>query len=470
MQWDRAASAATRDVLLLVGITLLGYLLVLANPGYFNHDEWQKFDHVEAYGFAHYFGEYAILVVGETFAHPVRPIPFVQQGVSAIFMQSAPLVAHGIDVLLHVLNVVLFHQVLTRTLMPAPQAFAAALLFSLSCLAAFSTGWIGASMDRWYVLFALLAVLGMVQAVRGVWSWRAVCCAAGASAAALLSKETAIVLPGALLIAALALLSVEDFRKAWRRVTAVVVASALPVFAYLWFRWPALEASLALPSGTYSPSIANAPHNFAAYAAYPFMPGALEMVSMSLLPTWQWALALGLHLLLVAAVALVLGARSAILYLAGYVVFLIPVMTVPSIGAHYLYAAGIPLAVVLAMLLVPARRGFRMQLGRALAVSLAVLVVVRGQWVQADLYDQGVCQSRLVAATVPVARHAVENGFSGVHLQPEAGARGYIADRTFFGRPQFSPGGTSAIRIAGESTREDETGVRMAPDCSVILE
>ena len=35
----------------LVALTLIAHVIILATPGFFSHDEWQRFDQIRSYGF-----------------------------------------------------------------------------------------------------------------------------------------------------------------------------------------------------------------------------------------------------------------------------------------------------------------------------------------------------------------------------------------------------------------------------------
>jgi hypothetical protein len=83
----------------LVALTLLAHAVILATPGFYSHDEWQKFDHIRLHGFSAFARAYGIPQPGPEFGYPVRPIGFVQQGFAALWMQSAPLASHLVSVL-----------------------------------------------------------------------------------------------------------------------------------------------------------------------------------------------------------------------------------------------------------------------------------------------------------------------------------------------------------------------------------
>lgn len=217
-----------RDVGVLMAVAILGHVLVLANPGFFNHDEWQRLDEIERFGFWDYIARYSALHPGPDFGFPVRPLGFVQQGISALYMRTAPVIPHLIDVLLHAVAV-LQVMVLGRMFGASPsRARWAALLFSISPLATTSVGWVGASFDRWYVVFVLttlIVYLPLVRAESGqTWRWPALL---ASSAAAIVSKETAMALPGLLVLVVV-----------WMRggsVSRLTSAGQPSVWGYAWF-------------------------------------------------------------------------------------------------------------------------------------------------------------------------------------------------------------------------------------------
>jgi hypothetical protein len=98
---DVLRSGRGADVLRILLLTIVGMLLLVANPGYYSHDELQKLDHVEMHGFMHYMSSYVVLTQGEGFGTPVRPLAFFVQGVLALVMKDYPVIVHLVDVLSH---------------------------------------------------------------------------------------------------------------------------------------------------------------------------------------------------------------------------------------------------------------------------------------------------------------------------------------------------------------------------------
>ncbi len=454
-----------RHLMFLFVVVVLGHILVLANPGYFNHDEWQKYDHVTTHGLAHFVDAYARVSVGSEFGYPVRPLPFVQQGLSSLFMVELPVLVHAIDVLIHLAVVLLFYGLLRLGGIEAGRSLVAAAVFSLSALSVFSTAWVGASMDRWYTFFSLCSFAGVLLVFRAGWEWRAVAFVATAAVAAILSKETAIMLPAATALLAGYLCLQPGHRSRWKWASAAVAASALPVLAYLVYRWPALQASMELPSGPYSASLGNVVPNAVAYFAYPFMPRAIEMVSMSLLPKWEWAMGIAIHAVLIVLVLRRFGVAALVAYLGAYFVFLAPLLVSPSLGAHYLYASGLPMALVLALL--PRHESSSDRLVVVFTVTAGLVLVMHGQSIQGGLYRQGQCQFTFLSSATPQAKALIAGGATMVRVEGEPGAMTYVALRATFGRELYAPGGAAAMRIDGEPPGATEASLLMRKDCSV---
>ena len=86
---------------IILAVTIVGMVLLVANPGYFSHDELQKYDHVIRYGFENYLQAYLPIHQTSAFGAPVRPVSFFIQGVLALFMERYPVLVHLSAVLIH---------------------------------------------------------------------------------------------------------------------------------------------------------------------------------------------------------------------------------------------------------------------------------------------------------------------------------------------------------------------------------
>ncbi len=456
---------------MLVMLALASHFLVLANPGYFSHDEWQKADFVRDHGIKAFAQAYGQVVAGPDFGYPVRPVGFLQQGLSGAWMTRAPVVAHLLDVLLHAAIVLLFWRFLLAAGVRARQAVVAAAVLCISPLGTLSTGWVAASFDRWYVLFALVAAWGWLRAGRGQdagLAWLGVI--ALGSAGAILSKETAVVLPLALLVLSWALSRAKQARPSPRALLWMLVSASLPIAAYLLVRWPALLATLASEAGPYSLAPAKLPGNALLYFAYPFFPSAVESGVVSLLPRWQMVLALVMHAGLLVLLWRRLGMAWCLAYVAGYFVFLLPVLMLPATGAHYLYGAGPAFALAAAFALTPAEptsgqvAGWRP--GWVLALGL-VFLFGRSVYIQQSMYSEGKCQSEFLASYEPMAEAEVSAGAHRLVLAAAPGTRDYVATKVLFGRSQFSADGRWPTVRAPTPALPGDALLTMQPDCRV---
>lgn len=429
----------------LLAFTCLANVLILANPGFFNHDEWQKYDSLSTYDFAEYIRQYGQLRAGPDFGFPVRPLGFIQQGISALFMHDFPFVAHAIDVLIHAAVVLVLWHLLLICLVDRRRATWAAGLFAISPLTVLSTGWVGASFDRWYVLFSLLCACVFVRAIRdGVTWWRSALLFL-ASAAAITSKETSVMLP--VMLAGLYLfLCVQGQCKFELRAPVLALGSvSLPILVYLIIRMPALYASFFSGThGAYAPSSGNLLANLKAYFAQPFLMGTVDLASSKLLPSWVWALALGFHVLVTICLALRCGLKVLLFYVFGYLVFLLPVLPVPIQGAHYLYASAIPFSLALVYALLPSRTDKVLRYA-GLLLPVAFLWAHSAE-MQTGLYSFGQCQRRFLDTLDTHLSASELRGRGEVDLVIEPGALGYLALQSTFARSPYT--GARGFKLA----------------------
>ncbi len=447
-------------------------LITLANPGFFNHDEWQRLDHIHAHGFWSYVQQYGAVHAGPNFGFPVRPIGFIQQGFSSLFMQDFPFMAHLLDVLIHAGCALALWWCLQSSPLRGRHALVAALVFAVSPLATFSTAWVGASFDRLYVLFALVSATGALRiAAQGLRPWPLVLLAIGAIGA-ILSKETAIMLPSALVLALAALKVRAPASLRFRDAMAILVVVSIPIAIYLAIRLPALQASFGGQAGAYDPAKGSLLGNAYLYFAQPFLVPAVELVSAPLLPKWTWAVAALLHAVMVLALVCRRGLWTGFFYLAGYFVFLLPVMPVSIIGAHYLYGSGVAFAIGMALLLPPEPLQRRWLDAGVCLVFVGALVVALWHtvYIQRAMYTAGKCEMLFLNsldAQLPAAAAAGEK----IVVLPDPGALGYVALRSTFGRSPYAAGsGTEVVvREGGQDTdAAGERQLHMDTQCRLV--
>ncbi|MDB5377928.1 MAG: hypothetical protein JWR00_2374 [Rubritepida sp.] len=439
----RSRSGRAAWLLAPLAAALLLHPLVLANPGFFSHDEWERLDHIRRAGLWDFLGAYSIPHAGPEFGHPVRPIGFVQQGFSALLMEPAPFLVHLLDVLMHGAVASLLALVLHRRGASAGLALLAGLLFAASPLTAASTGWVAASFDRWLGLFALLAA-GAAWGILtdGVTPGRGLALAAAAAGAAL-SKEAAATLPLALLIVVSAHRALHPVGAwPWRRAASVLALGSLPVMAYLFVRLPAIEATLAGRTGVgyYAPTGRFLGRSLSGYWGFPFLPHLTDFPRQGRLGLPAFLGAGLLHAGLAVLAGRWFGWRLGALYVAAYFVFLLPVLPLREPGAHYLYASALPLAVLMAALWREAWRR-RARLVRAALAAGTGLMLANHVLIQWQMHRGGVCQ----AAFLPSLDAALaQGGPMAIAFAPRS--LDWVARRAIYGRSAYAgvtllPGG-----------------------------
>ncbi|WP_207537129.1 hypothetical protein [Sabulicella rubraurantiaca] len=414
------------------------HLGIVLNPGYFSHDEWEKWDHVSKSGFRDFMLAYGRVQSGPEFGYPVRPLGFLQQGFSALFMVSSPLLVHLGDVLFHAGTAVALLTALLRCGAPRNWALLAALCFAASPLATASTGWMAASFDRWYALFVLLSCTEAIRAMQsGLTPARGIALVVWSSAA-ILSKETSVVLPGAVLVSILAawLIAPVSPPLSWTRLLVILVLVCLPIVAYLAVRIPAIVATLeGRAVATYSPSTRYLGRNLLGYWAFPFLPHMTDFPRQSRLGLPAYVGAALLHAGLAALVGYWSQWRVAFLYIAAYFLCLMPVLTLAEPGSHYLYASGIPFALALAFAIAEAWRRARWML-LPLGVS-AGLMLMTNAFIQLRLYRDGLCQDAFLETLDARLAESRGSGRRELAVTFEPGVREWVARRAIHDRPAY---------------------------------
>jgi len=429
-----AAPLGARTYIAVAVATVLLNLPLLANPGFFSHDEWQFHDIVTLSGLLKFIDGFGRLSSGSSFGVPVRPLGFVQLGLTTFGMDSFPLAPHAFNVLLHAVVVLVFARVLNLAGFHRLTATLAALLFATSPLAAFATGWTAASFDQWYTLFVLLALLCALT-IRGQgYSAIRIALLFLVSAAALLSKETGIIAPVAVAGGSLALDLLRGTSIRWKTAAALGAVSAAPFLFYVPIRAQAIVASLHQTGGAYTPSIRNVPYNALTYFAFPFLPNVGELVTGMPIAMLDWVAALAIHGAIVACLAWRYGWRGGLAYFFFYYVFLLPVLTIQSVGSHYLYASGLALAAGLACLIADASAPRMIAPAALLGIPAAGVLVWHFAMLQDKLYGDGVCQRAFLTS---LDTQIESNGDTAVVIHPAQDAKWWVGARAVFERPRY---------------------------------
>ncbi|MBE0659629.1 MAG: glycosyltransferase family 39 protein [Bryobacteraceae bacterium] len=456
--------ARLKICLLIVAVAVVWHVALIANPGFYNHDELQRADDLKSMGLAEYVKTYAQIKPGECFETPVRPVSFLVQGALSYPVYVAPYLTHLGSVLMHAAACCLLFFMLARMETTREAALPAALLFAISPLATFATGWAAALMDRLYVSFGLGAGWVAVTSERRP----AARTAAGIFALtvlALFSKETAVVLPAAAL-----LLAWHGWanRAAWfsrSRAAAVVAGTLAPVAAYLAFRWPALEASVSGSASAphYALSAVGSISRIEIYLAYPFLRNLTDAGGAGLMPVAYLAFGILAHVVLVWSLNAVYGRRAAALYLACYIVPLTPILFIAGIGSHYLYASGLALSSALALLLVHAWKE-KKRLMQCLLVLLVLVLASHSQRNQMYIYSIGRCMNR--AMTSLEAKHLTMGRPARIRIDADKGAPVHVLHRFTTGRDRVGESAPVRFEVTQDPSRPlDASTVRFSTGC-----
>lgn len=432
VQWVPRNHIAAAAWLLLLTIAIS--LPLIANPGFFNHDELQKIDHVLQFGLRDYIEHYVVLRQGGEFGTPVRPVSFLIQGLVALFMPNYVFAIHLVDVVMHGVIAFVLYAVVVQLHGDRRFAWVTALLFAANPLVMFSVGWPAALMDRLYVLFGLLALWAAHRYVIQSESTFSLLGVALCSALAILSKETAMVLPVAIVI--LVLISPEQIRS--RRLWIATLAWVIPVALFLLYRLPAILNSFGHrgSDGPYSPSFMHVLDGLQVYWAYPFLYQLTEMVNWVFLSQMELNLAALAHVVLLLLVFYAFGWRVAVAYVGAYFVSLAPVLMISIKGAHYMYGAAVVLSTALAALLMLRWRRPRYGL-TIVPVVLAVTLLVHTWSSQRFIFETGECMSRALASAE--GAYLASGRPTHMLIIPDEGARGHIVHRLATGRTQLGP-------------------------------
>jgi hypothetical protein len=147
---------------------------------------------------------------------------------------------------------------------------------------------------------------------------------------------------------------------------------------------------------------------------------------------------------LIVAIGRLFGFAFALAYVAGYFLFLLPVLALPNPGSHYLYGAG--LAMSLAMGAVFAR----LMVKRRAAFATIVVVAAAGLFahnlaIQKLLYDHGRCQSRLLEDVDTLLLRNASIGVTAIRVAPEVGAPLRVAVRAVSNRERYTANGIPLV-------------------------
>lgn len=390
----------TSAVLALAGFALVTSMLLVANPGYFSHDELQKLDAVHDLGLWNYIRAYVNFPDYNDFSIPVRPFSYLVQGLVAASGHNQPFMLHLADVLMHAGVGILVFIGVSRVTGKRNLAWLTALIFLVSPNASFAVGWSAALMDRLFTFFGLVSCLAAYQYVsRGGAVGSLVLLLVGAILS-VCSKESGIVFPALILGYLLVSPGYLKNKKFW---VALGVWS-IPSIAMLVYRSAPLLHSMAGEDAAYSVDFSIIPVNLLVYVAYPFLADLTESYTWTYLVSQaELVAAFAAHIILTIMLWRKFSLKVALAYDVVYLLFLLPVISLTFTASHYLYASSIPLSLAMAALLATGGNG-KLQgiVPRGFVVLLLAVATVHNFRVQNYLYDIGTCSKTTIASATSV--------------------------------------------------------------------
>ncbi|HEY5972055.1 MAG TPA: hypothetical protein VIT22_08790 [Pseudoxanthomonas sp.] len=366
-------------VFLLVVLGLLGQCLILANSGYFSHDElqWAAFADTQDLASLPWVDPLDL----SSFQY--RPLTFNLWLVIGHYLFAHPHAYHALWVILGIGNGLLLYAVLRKQDLPPKYAFAAALVFLLNPYSAYVHGWVATLADLLW-LGAMLGIAlisssgGKAGLRRQTLRFMLVFCL---TLLALMGKEAAIVIPA---VCGLCWVLSRDKRH-WLITT---LASALPVCGYLLLRMNTLAD---IPQGSsYAWQLANIPQRWLEYHLFAFLPSVFEPLNTMAASPVRLAIAALLCLVIYLA-AFKAHWRLGIAMLVGSLVILGPVLVLGNAAGQYGYGFGALVAAVGATTAMRLRSAHRWQIA-LFAAALALLW--HGLNVQRLMRHVGMLESR----------------------------------------------------------------------------
>jgi len=392
---------------------LLVQLPLVLNHGYFSHDELQWLAYADVpWPEIPWNGWFDF----EPFQY--RPLTFNLWLLLSKLFGYSPVTMHLLRVLAGAAVALLLRATLCELGVPTARASIAALAFLLLPETSYAHAWIGTYADSLCLGFGLGALLLTLRAdsATRVATVRSALAASVLTALALASKESAVLLPALLVLAAL--------RRRDRVLAAAIAGSALVVALYLVLR---LDTILYGPrdGSVYAWSTGHIPARLVEYAMYPFEFDRFDATGAFWDAHRRFAVMCWLATVTVAASA---GWRALAAFCAGWVLALGPVLILTFSATHYAYLAAAFLCGFFAI------TWQRMPtLARLTLAGLTLLALVHGQWVAAEMRRIGDIQHNLYEDLLPL----LANRTTTVYIKAERASEDIILRRLVFRIPSY---------------------------------
>lgn len=440
----RAALPSLKPYLWICIFTFLALAFLWANPGYFNHDEFQRLDHVKAKGLRNYLDAYVQVKAGSHFGYPVRPFAFAIQGFLSLFMENYPIIVHGFAVASHALTACLIYKITRLFGGKTNTALTAALIFAMNPMIIHTVGWSAALMDRLYVMFGAAALIYAYNYLKGDHKLRSLIYLFFASSLAILSKETALILPILMLV-----FVVQDWRVlSTKRFWITGIIWSIPIIIFMIIRFPALMASLSGDAkvSAYQVSASNLWDSLYAYTAYPYVIKlTLAHAWVGIKPIWMY-LALAGHALMLVFLWRKFSLKTALLYVVLYIAFLLPILPLPGKGSHYLYGSATVFSIALACLFTMGNgklKKLETLVIQGFVVGAIFVLALHSLYNQRSIYVYGLCMNKAMAS---VESEFLSNGKpNNITFSAKDNGPFYVLARTYSGRNRI--GDTTGIKF-----------------------
>ncbi len=435
--WRRIAKGRGVAFAAIFVALLLVQLPLIVNPGYFSHDELEWWARATTTSWL----QLPWVAWTDISVFQYRPLTFNLWLISAHVLAATPYAMHLLVVCFGCANALLLAACVEGAGASRLNAFAAAILFVLTPYVAYTHGWVATFADLLTLgagLLALRCLQSLVVPCRRHDGWLAGSAVVALTVLALLSKESAVVLP-ALLLTAL-------YRHPRRRVVgAIVAASAMVVVTYLGLR---LGVILNAPraSAGYTWSVANIPSRLTSYLLFPFTPPLFEVgpVLTKSLPRLFAAAACLVALVVSLASA---GWRWPVAWIALIAALLAPVLVLDSSYNHYAYLASAAGVGVIAVLWPQLREP-----SRIVILVVATISSVHGVIVMSRMHQIGVAQRNFYADLLD---HLATDGQT-LAVGVGHGSDRWLLSRFLTGVPRYRGVAISArVRIVDSTTQSN---------------
>lgn len=368
-------------------LLLLLQLPLICNSGYFSHDELQWWARADVATWT----QLPWMSWTDLSVFQYRPLTFNLWLLFAHWLAPTPYWMHLAIVALGSANAILLARCVEGMGTTRGVATVATVAFVLSPYVAYTHGWTATLADL-IVLGAGLLALRLLQGYPGAardgdrW-WYTTIAVVALVAAALLSKESAVVLP--------ALLATALYRHPNRRSIALLIAlSAIVVAVYLSLRLNVILGGVHV-EGSYAWAPLNLPRRLLEYLLFPFMPPLFEIGPTLAKSASRLALATSCVVALLAALT-TLGWRWSVAWMALYGALLAPVLILDVSYNQYAYLASAAAIGIAAVAWAKLERGARIAI-----VAVAVVAVLHAGTIMTRMREVGAVQRNFYDDLLP---------------------------------------------------------------------